>query len=342
MKELIDQLLTNKGLSEADTFRLFESIFAGRLSDSQIAAVLSAWRILGETEKELYAGARLMRKAATRSWIPDSFRPLTDNCGTGGDGADSFNISTFSAIIAASCGVSMVKHGNRSVSSKCGGADLLFAMGYPDKLNADQSCQLLEETGLTFLFAPNFHPVMKHVMPVRKSLGLRTIFNLLGPLCNPLAPEFQLLGVGHKDALAPVAKCLSRLGVSKALVVHSQDGMDEISASAVTDGFFIEEDAITPWSFDPLSIGIRPEQVSVKGGNITENTRIMKELLENQDCGAKETVLLNAAAVLWIRGLVPSIEQGYAKAKKSLDSGNVRDFFNRWIQKARSLAGENQ
>lgn len=341
MKELIDQLLTNKGLSEENTRILFESMFAGKLSECQVAGVLSAWRLLGESDKELYSGAHLMRKAAIKSWIPDSFRPLTDNCGTGGDGADSFNISTFSAIIAASCGVSMVKHGNRSVSSKCGGADLLFAMGYPDRLSSEQSCQLLEETGLTFLFAPHFHPVMKHIMPVRKSLGIRTIFNLLGPLCNPLAPEYQLLGVGHRAAMSPVAKCLARLGVTKALVVHSQDGMDEISASAVTDGFFIDGQNVSSWSFDPIAFGLKPKEGAVKGGNVSENTRIMKELLENKECGAKETVLLNAAAVLWLRGRSDSIEKGYSLAKDALESGQVRDYFHSWIQKARTLAGES-
>ena len=254
MKHLIDKILSHQRLELSELEEVFSKMFSGSLSPVQLSAILCGLRAQGESGRELYAGAKTMREAAALVKLDPSLRPLIDNCGTGGDGSHSFNISTAAAIVAASCGVKVAKHGNRSVSSKCGSADLLFAAGLPDTLTPEGTIELLKQTGFTFFFAPHFHPVMKHVMPVRKELGVRTIFNFLGPLANPIQPEFQLIGVGMKDILMPMAEALKALGTQKALVVHSRDGLDEISSAAVTDAVHLDSGHLTEIEIDPSPI----------------------------------------------------------------------------------------
>ena len=227
MKEHLESLLAGERLSEDALHLIFREMFAGKYSASEIAAFLVLQQKLGETYLELFAGAQAMRNAANKVVISDRVRPLTDNCGTGGDSSNSFNISTASAIVASAYGLKVAKHGNRSVSSKCGSADLLFACGLPDTLSPEQTGKLLEKTGFTFFFAPHFHPVMKHVMPVRKALRVRTIFNLLGPLANPIAPEYQVIGVGSKRYLEPMALELSMPYLTNGEIEQLQVYLDE-------------------------------------------------------------------------------------------------------------------
>ncbi len=263
--------------------------------------------------------------------------PLIDIVGTGGDGAHTFNISTASAIVAASCGVTMAKHGNRSVSSKCGSADLLFEAGFPAELKPEAAARLLEKEGFTFFFAPQFHPLMKHVMPVRKALGVRTIFNLLGPLANPIFPEIQLIGVGARDFLRPMAGALQKLGCHKGMIVHSRDGLDEISPSAVTDALVIDGPDIKELTVDPKTFGIKAELAQLKGGDATHNLKILNELLDGKEGAVSEAVRLNAGALLWLCDKSESFTEGYALAKERLLTGKTKTFFENWISKAKEL-----
>ncbi|MEZ4742774.1 MAG: anthranilate phosphoribosyltransferase [Bdellovibrionota bacterium] len=337
MQMIIEKLLSQHKLKDDELSSIFEQMFTGKLSESQISCFLTAWRICGESKSELYTGAAAMRQHAQKPTINRSLGPLMDNCGTGGDGSQSFNISTAAAIIAASVGCKIAKHGNRSISSKCGSADLLFAAGLPDNLNPQQSLTLLEKTGFTFFFAPNFHPVMKYVMPVRKALGVRTIFNLLGPLANPINPDYQVIGVGISSALLPIAEAAQKLKIKKALVIHSKDGLDEISPADITNGFLVNEDKIEPFTFDPLSVGIKGSLSDLRGGEVEFNLDILHKLLANETVSARDAVILNAATVIWLYGKASSIQDGLEQANKAISSFHTRDFFNQWLEKAREV-----
>lgn len=338
MHAILESLLSTKRLSSQEIDQIFAKMLAGELSDAQIAAVLTAWRIKGEGVDELHAGAKALRSRAMSVPLPASARPLIDNCGTGGDGAGSFNLSTAAAIVASAAGARVAKHGNRSVSSKCGSADLLFAAGFPDTLSAEATGELLAKTGFTFFFAPNFHPVMKAVGPVRKSLGVRTVFNLLGPLANPIGPEFQVIGVGAKAYLRPMAETLAALGVKRALVVHSRDGLDEISPAAPTDALLVEKSTVREMTIDPATLGVKGSLADLNGGDSTHNLGILEKLLASGTGALADTVALNAGAVLWIAEKAPDLKGGLDMARRQLTSGAARDHFKTWIALARSLA----
>lgn len=339
MKDLLDKLLQTQSLSEDELQSVFTAMFAGELTPCQIASFLTAWRLAGESGKELAAGAKMMREAAISPPLPSSTRPLADNCGTGGDGSNSFNISTASAIVAAANGLKIAKHGNRSVSSKCGSADLLFAAGLPENLGPEKTAKLLEATGFTFFFAPHFHPVMKYVMPVRKELGVRTIFNFLGPLANPISPELQLIGVGDKRFLRPMAEAAQKLGIHKALVVHSEDGLDEISANDITLGFLVGNGEISEFKFDPNSeLGIAKNKCDISGGDPSENLAILNRLFAGEKSGPFHAVCINAGALLWQSEKSSSIKEGYKLCQASIESGSVKTYFQNWIEKAKEMA----
>lgn len=324
-------------LSEAETSYLFDKIFAGELSEAEIAAILVAWRMRGESSLELTAGARALRAAATVVPLPQSVRPLVDNCGTGGDGSNSFNLSTTAAIVASAAGARVAKHGNRSVSSQCGSADLLFAAGFPDTLTPAATAALLEQTGFTFFFAPNYHPVMRHVGPVRKALGLRTIFNLLGPLANPIAPESQVVGVGAATYLIPMAEALVAVGIQRGLVVHSRDGLDELSPAAVNDAVWIEGGRYRTLTIDPSTFGLSGQKDDLVGGDPEFNLRRLTEVLDGQNPPLTQAVVLNAGAVLWVANVSASLADGVAMARKTLATGHARDYFAAWLRKAQAL-----
>jgi len=336
MTNHLETLLANGTLDDTATADVFRAMLAGELAEPVIAAYLVAWRAHGETASLLSAGARAMREQAAKVELPATIRPLADNCGTGGDGSNSFNVSTAAAIVAAAVGARVAKHGNRSISSKCGSADLLFAAGLPDKLTAAGTARLLEETGFTFFFAPNFHPAMRHVGPVRRALGVRTVFNLLGPLANPIAPEVQLLGVGTKAALRPVAEALASLGVKKALVVHSRDGMDELSPCAITDAWLVEGGTIVAQTFDPRTYGLKSKTSDLAGGDPAHNLKLLKKVLAGDPGGAAEAVALNAGALLWITGAAKDLGAGLETAKKTLKDRTAETYFARWLEKARA------
>lgn len=331
LRHLLEKTVCNVPLSEGELGSVFEAILSGQLNDSQIAAFLSAWRMAGESTQLLTVGARYLRTHALKPPIADSLRPLCDNCGTGGSGLPKFNISTAAAIVAAACGVRIAKHGNRSVSSKCGSADLLFEAGFPTKLDESKATELLSQTNLTFFFAPNFHPVVAHVMPVRKNLGIKTVFNLLGPLANPLAPEVQLLGVGHKSHMLPMAEALQALGVKKALVVHSQDGLDEISPAAPTWALLIDHESIAEFPIDPSKYGVKATLAGLHGQDAAYNLRILHQVLKGEPIEAAEGVIINTAALLWLSGAEDSLDSGIKRARQKLLSREAWTFFQDWI-----------
>ncbi len=339
MRQTLAKLQSGNSLSLPEIDAVFAAMLGGQLSDQDVAAVLNAWRAKGEGTDEIYAGARALRQNAAKVVLPATVRPLIDNCGTGGDGVGSFNLSTAAAIVAASAGARVAKHGNRSVSSRCGSADLLFRTGFPDRLPPDRAAKLLEDSGFTFFFAPNYHPMLKNVAAVRKSLGVRTIFNLLGPLANPLSPEFQLIGVGAKVYLRPIAEALARLGVTKALIVHSRDGMDELSPAAPTDCVLVENGKLSDLVVDPASLGVSGTMADLDGGDADRNFAILTELLDNGKSPTLSAVALNAGAVLWLAGLASSIKDGLALSNDRLKTGATKRFFQSWLAQAKKLEG---
>jgi len=330
----LEKLINHLPLPKSECAEIFAKMLSGELNEAQIAAYLIAWRMQGETGALLSAGAAFLRAHAAAPAMPKSLRPLGDNCGTGGSGLAKFNISTTAAIIAAACGARIAKHGNRGISSKCGSADLLFAAGFPEKLAREKAVALLEETGLTFFFAPNFHPVMKHVMPVRKALGVRTVFNLIGPLANPLAPDYQLLGVGEKKYLRPVAEAVLDLGIKRGLVVHGRDGLDEISPAVATDGLLVDKGVITAMTIEPKDFGVGASLGDIGGGDAATNLMILDDLLDGKLPRTAQAACLNAGVLLWLGGVSASIEAGVRSSLDCVQSGTARVFFNRWLEAA--------
>lgn len=339
MQKLLEKFLSSTSLGADDYDQAFNAMFGGQLNEAQLAALLTAIRMKADKTLALISGSRIMRaNAISPELTPSARKGLIDNCGTGGDGLNTFNISTGSAIVAASLGAKLAKHGNRSVSSKCGSADLLFAAGYPDSLSDLQTAELLEKTGFGFFFAPAFHPKMKPLMPTRKALGVRTIFNFLGPLVNPINPEYQLLGVGHKSFHRPVAEALNSLGIKRAAVVHSRDGLDELSPAAPTDLFIIENGQIREMTIEPADY-INPVTLKqIAGGDVQDNVKILHDLLDGKETPVKQAIILNAGACLWICGVANSLKQGCELCKDALESGQVKSYFDKWINTAKSMA----
>ncbi len=322
------------------TEAVFRAIMDGELTAAQIAAVLMGLSVLGENADVIEGAARAMRAAAVR--IRPKCEGLLDTCGTGGDGASTFNISTTVAFVAAACGVPVAKHGNRAISSKSGSADVLEALGVNIDLGPEQVCRCIERIGIGFLFAPSHHPAMRHAGPVRRELGVRTVFNLLGPLTNPAGAPYQVLGVYAEDRLEPVAEALSRLGARRALVVHGADGLDEITTTTTTHAMLVERDA-PPQRFelDPAAFGMpyaRPEAIA--GGDAATNAAIIRHILAGQHGAGRDIVLLNAAASLWVAGKADGIPVGLELAAQAIDSGRAQEKLESLIAFSRTMRDE--
>ncbi|MFC1536368.1 anthranilate phosphoribosyltransferase [Pseudomonadota bacterium] len=323
IQQTIQKLQADQPISREQSEKVFSLIMRGEVSPAQIGALLMGITVRGETAELLAGAAQAMRVAATR--IRPNATGLLDTCGTGGDGASTFNISTAVSILVASCGQPVAKHGNRAISSKSGAADVLEALGVKLELTPEQVEKCIDEVGIGFLFAPNLHPAMRHAGPVRRELGIRTIFNILGPLTNPAHAEYQLLGVYAEDKLEPVADTLKKLGVKRALVVHGRDGLDEITTTNITDAFLVEEDSdIEPFEIDPSAFGMPyATPKALKGGDASYNAEIIKHIFAGQVGAARDIVLLNAGSALWVAQRVDSIGNGIAMAAQSLDSGEA-------------------
>jgi len=316
------RLYAGESLAEAEAEALFAELVAGQLPEPAIAAMLVALRFKGETAEELTGAARALRAADADFPSPDYL--FADSCGTGGDGSASINVSTAVAFAAAAAGLPIAKHGNRSVTSRCGSADVLEQLGARLDVSADVSRKALDEIGICFLFAPLYHPGLRHAGPVRRMLKVRTIMNMLGPCLNPAEPGVQLLGVADPALLEPVASTLAALGVRRALVVHGS-GLDEIALHGETEGIRVRFGALEPVTIRPEDAGLerRPVQV-LRGGGPEENAERLKALLMGYGLAAEtEVVALNAGALLLTAGLAGDLREGVAMALQALASGEA-------------------
>ena len=318
IQKYIEKAVQGIDLEREEASQAFQIIMNGGATPAQMAAFLVALRMKGETVTEITAGASVMRAKATPFAAPEG---AVDTCGTGGDAKGTLNVSTAVAIVVAACGVPVVKHGNRSVSSSSGSSDVLSALGVDVNAPFETLSESLEKSNLTFLMAPRFHSAMRHVAPVRKELGLRTIFNLLGPLSNPAKPVRQIIGVYDKAWLRPIAEVLRELGSVHAWVVHGSDGLDELSISA--DSFVVElnQGKIREFTLSPESIGLpRREMREILGKDPAHNAQELMSLLRGTPSAYRDIVLLNAAAALIVAGKASDIPAGIALAAEAIDS----------------------
>jgi anthranilate phosphoribosyltransferase len=332
--EAIAKLVRCESLTEEEAASAFEEIMRGDATPVQIAGFLVALRMKGETPDEIAGFARTARAIATPIEVGGA---LLDTCGTGGDGLGTFNISTLAAIVAAACGARVAKHGNRAASSMCGSADVLEQLGVKIDLNPEGVARCIEEGGIGFMFAPVFHPSFRFAGVPRRELGLRTVFNVLGPLCNPAGAKYQALGVADGTTAGKMADVLTRLGVVRAIVFHAGDGMDELSVSGPS--FVIEiggahaEGVQKSYQLDPRDLGLPTAPVeSMRGGGPEENARIAREVLQGAKGPRRDVVLLNTAAALRAAAIAKSWKDGIGLAGEALDSGRAGEVLERWAK----------
>lgn len=329
--QTIKALHAGTPLSEEGAEAVFSAIMQGELSSVETSAILMGLAIRGETAEVVTGAARAMRSASTK--ITPQATGLIDTCGTGGDGAKTFNISTAVSMVVAACGVPVAKHGNRAMSSKSGAADVLEALGVNLDISPEKVAECIDQTGIGFLFAQQLHPTMKYAGPVRRELGVRTIFNLLGPLTNPAGAEYQVLGVFAKEKLELVATALARLGSRRALIVHGRDGLDEITTTDITDAILIQAgQKPIRFEIDPSAFGMPfSTPAALAGDDAATNAEILKHIFAGQGGAGRDIVLLNAAAALWVAGKVDGIGDGIAMAADAIDSGKVTETLNSLI-----------
>ena len=318
-------LANRQSLSEQEASDVFGIVMRGEATPAQLGGLLLALRVKGETAEEVAGAARALRAAMIR--VPAAGAHLVDTCGTGGGAITTFNISTAAAFVAAGAGASVAKHGNRSFTSQCGSADVIEALGVRIALDATQAAHALQEACITFLFAPHFHPAMKHAAPVRRELGVPSVMNLLGPLANPAGVRRQVVGVADRERAPLMAEALARLGTEHALVVHGEVGMDEISPTGATAVWEVRGGVVTSWRLDPARYGLAIADVAaLRGGKPGVNAERVEGLLRNGagDAAGAAAVLLNAAAAIYVAGLARTYEDGIARARDALGSGSAR------------------
>ena len=319
-RENLKKIIERKDLSETEMAQMIADIFSGEITDAQVGAFMAALATKGETFEELAGAAATMRKKARRIQTPA--KTVVDTCGTGGDGAKTFNISTTSAFVVASCGVTVAKHGNRSVSSQCGSADLLEALGVKLDTAPEIVEEAIRETGIGFLFAPLYHGAMKYAAKARKEIGLRSIFNMLGPLTNPASANCQLLGVYAPDLTEMFAQALRILGVKRAFVVHGHDGLDEISVCAPTRISELNDGMIRTYDINPEQFfGKTAKAGDLAGGSPGDNAQITKSILNGEKGPRRNIILINASAALVAAGKASNLNEGIVLAKNSIDNG---------------------
>ena len=319
--DVIQKLTEGADLAEDEACRVMEEIMTGRSTHAQIAAFLMALRMKGETVDELVGFARVMREKATPIW--NGVPPETlDTAGTGGDRSGTFNISTAAAFVAAGAGARVAKHGNRSVSSRSGSADVMEALGIDIQMPPEKIRRALEEIGMGFLFAQAFHRSMKHVAPVRSEIKVRTVFNILGPLANPASACFQVIGVNSEKLLELMATAAGRLGVRRVFVVHGTDGLDEISVSSPTEIVECNEGTLNRFVLRPEDLGVAPSPLeAIQGGDAAANAGIVRRVLEGAKGPHRDAVLLNAAAAILAAGLAKDLKEGFKVGAEAIDSG---------------------
>jgi anthranilate phosphoribosyltransferase len=321
-RQILQNVVNGEDLSEEQMAAMIAMIFSGEQTDAQIAAFMAALATKGETFAELAGAARAMRRKALRIQAPGT--TVVDTCGTGGDGSGTFNISTTTAFVVAACGVTVAKHGNRSVSSQCGSADLLEELGVRIDVAPEIVEEALAEIGIGFLFAPLYHGAMKHAASARREIGVRSIFNMLGPLTNPAGANCQLLGVYAPELTEMFARALERLGTRRALVVHGHDGLDEITLCARTRISELHDGRIRTYEVAPEQFfGRRAEPAALQGGDSGVNARITRRILAGEKGPQRDVVLINAAAALVAAGQVADLNEGIQQSAAAIDTGNA-------------------
>ena len=330
-KDVLGQLLERQDLTQDTMLAVMRQVMAGELTPAQISALLIALRAKGETVDEIAAAAMVMRELSTKVTIQDTDH-LIDTCGTGGDGIQTFNVSTVCAFVAAAAGAKVAKHGGRSVSSTCGSADVLEALGVNVNQTPEQVAASVNEIGIGFMFAPNHHSAMKHAAPVRRELGIRTLFNLLGPMTNPATARRQVMGVFDKNLTAKLAKVLQKLGSEHVLVVHGADGMDEISFTGDTFVAELKNGQVTEYVLNPAQFGMATHQLKdIQIQNAAESKAMILDVLNAKTGAARDIVLMNAGAAIYVSGQAESLQAGIHKAAEVIDSGAALKKLNQLI-----------
>jgi len=341
VREVLNRLVEKENLTRDETYRLFSSIMEGELTDVQIAGILVALRSKGETVEEIAGATEVLREKSRKVPLREELRErVVDTCGTGGDLKGTFNISTTVGLVVASCGVPVAKHGNRSVSSRCGSADILESFGVKIDLEPEQVARCIEELGFGFMFAPKFHPAMATVVRPRKELGIRTIFNVLGPMTNPAGAVRQLMGVYDERLTEKLAEVLLKLGTERAFIVHGKDGTDEITISDATKVTEIKNGEIKSYTVTPEDFGLlRAPFSEIKGGEtLEENREIVRRVLTGEEKGAKrDVVALNAGFALVAGGRVEKVEDGIELAVKAMEEGKPYELLCRLVKLTNEL-----
>ncbi len=339
LRRALTALADRQSLSEDQTAEVFGAVMSGEATPAQIGGLLMGLRAKGETADELAGAARALRDAMVR--VTATQDHLVDTCGTGGGSVTTFNISTVAALVAAGAGAVVPKHGNRSYTSRCGSADVLEALGVRIVLDAPTASRVLNEARVVFLFAPNFHPAMKHVGPIRRELGTPTLMNLVGPLANPAGVKRQVIGVAEPDRASIVAAALARLGAEHALVVHGRVGMDEISPHGVTDVWEVKDGTVRSWEIDPerFRLGIK-DVGELQGGEPAANAERLERILGNgsADPSGLAAVLLNAGAAIYVAGIAGSLAEGIGRAREVVASGAARAALDRLRKATASIS----
>jgi anthranilate phosphoribosyltransferase len=344
IKDAIGTIVARRNLTEQEAADTMSEIMSGEATDAQIAAFITALRMKGETVEEITGCARIMRRFATpirytssvdvdREDINVDRETIIDTCGTGGDGTCTFNVSTATAFVVAAGGLVVAKHGNRSVSSACGSADVLEALGVNVNVVPEKVEECLAKIGIGFLFAPSLHGAMKYAIGPRKQIGIRTIFNILGPLTNPANATSQVLGVYSAGLLEPMARVLKNLGTRRAWIVHGEDGLDEISVTAPTKVAELKGSAVTLFTITPEEFGFKRAGISdIRGGSARENAEIISGILNGQKGARRDIVVLNAAAGLYVGEKVRDMKEGVRAAEEAIDSGKAMERLQSLIQ----------
>ena len=339
IRESIEKASRRENISESEMIDTMNQIMEGNATPAQIGALLIALRMKGETVTEITAAAKVMRSKSTRIPLPGSLsQPLVDTCGTGGDCANTFNVSTTAAFVVAGAGAKVAKHGNRSVSSRCGSADLMEELGLPLDLTPEQVGMCIDRVGVGFLYAPVLHGAMKYAIGPRRELGLRTIFNLLGPLTNPAGAGVQVMGVYAADLVEPIGHVLANLGVRSAFVVHGHGGLDEISLSGPTIAARVSEGRVYMETLDPVELGLAPQvNGGITGGDIKKNASMTRSVLNGEAGSHRDITVFNAAAALVAVGMASDFREGMAMASDSIDSGSAMAKLSGLIEFSSSL-----
>lgn len=337
LKIALEKLLNRQDLTSDEMESVMQQLMSGEAAEAQIGAMLAALRMKGETIDEITAAVKVMRALATAVELTDKTH-LVDTCGTGGDGANTFNISTASAFVVSAAGAKVAKHGNRSISSRSGSADVLEAAGVNLNLTAHQVEHCVTELGIGFMFAPAHHSAMKHVIGARKAMGVRTLFNMLGPLTNPAGAPAQVIGVFNKDLGPLFAEVLKRLGSKHVMVVAAEDGLDEISVASPTHVTELKAGKITQWQLDPFDYDMDHVDLgSLSVSSAQESLNIIQSVFANAYGAAHDIVCLNAGASIYVSGVAPSYAEGVQMARKALADGSARKKLNDFIEMTQSF-----